>query len=95
MMLFVVTGQFKADAEAKRQEIHERFGEHLRQPQARVRLGGPTFDVNDRCTGVLLIVEVIDHAAAEAFLRSSPYEMAGLYEHTEIIELRPSVGYVR
>ena len=94
-MMFVLTGHFRAGAEARRQAIHEGYNEHLRQRAAHVRFGGPLFDEAGRRSGVLLVVEVADRAAADAFLQASPYQLAGLYERTEVAEIRPEVGYPR
>ena len=94
-MLFVVTGRFKADIEAERVAIHESYNEHLMQRTAHVRFGGQLFDEKGSRTGVLLVIEVRDLQAAEAFLKSSPYDNAGLYERADIAEIRPEIGYPR
>ncbi len=93
-MLFAMYGRFKPDVEDKRKEIHERYNEHLSQRVSPVHFGGPIYDEHGRRAGVLWIVEAPDFAAAQAFLRHSPYEQAGLYEETQISEIRPEVGRV-
>ena len=93
-MLFAMYGRFKPGVEDKRQEIHERYNEHLSQRAAPVHFGGPIYDENGQRAGVLWIVEARDFEAAQAFLRHSPYEQAGLYEETHISEIRPEVGRI-
>ena len=94
-MLFVVTGRFKPGAEAQRLAIHESYNEHLMQHAAHVRFGGPLFDAQGARCGVLLVVEVADRQAADAFLQASPYTAAGLYARTWVEEIRPEIGYLR
>ena len=94
-MLFMVSGIFHPGVESKRQGIHERFNEHLAQPAAPVRFGGPLYTAAGERCGVLLVIEVKDFAAAEAFLDRSPYQTAGLYERTEVMEIRSEVGFLR
>ena len=94
-MLFMVSGIFRPNMESKRQEVHERFNEHLTQPAAPVRFGGPLFNAAGERCGVLLIIEAKDFPAAEAFLGRSPYQATGLYERTEVTELRPEIGLLR
>ncbi len=91
-MLFVMYGRFKPRVEAKRQEIHEQYNEHLSQRATPVRFGGPIYNEHGERAGVLWIVEAPDFEAAQSFLRYSPYEQAGLYEETHLSEIRPEVG---
>jgi hypothetical protein len=42
--------------------------------------------------GSMLIIEVADRAAAEAFAASDPYAVAGLFERVEIRAWRATVG---
>jgi uncharacterized protein YciI len=42
--------------------------------------------------GSMLIVELPDMAAAEAFAEADPYARAGLFERVEIRAWRPTVG---
>lgn len=49
-----------------------------------VRLGGPYLNEEGRPVGSLLIVEVADRAAAEAFSLGDPYRQEGVFETVEI-----------
>jgi len=57
-----------------------------------VRLGGPFLDSEGRMAGSLLIVELADLAAAQAFAAGDPYARAGLFERVEIRPWRATVG---
>jgi uncharacterized protein YciI len=94
-MLFVVAGHFRPDCEAERAALEGRFNEHLMQRVDRVRFGGPLYGEAGAVSGVLLVVEAADHAAARAFLHASPYHQAGLYDRIEVSEIRPEIGGMR
>ena len=57
-----------------------------------VRLGGPFLGADGRMAGSMLIVELADMAAAEAFAAADPYALAGLFERVEIRPWRATVG---
>jgi len=57
-----------------------------------VRLGGPFLDAEGRMAGSMLIVELADMAAAEAFAAADPYALAGLFERVDIRAWRATVG---
>ncbi len=54
----------------------------------RVVHGGPLLDTDGRPCGSLLLVDVVDRAAAEGFAASDPYNRAGLFESTVIRPFR-------
>ena len=63
------------------------------RPQAEIlRLGGPLLDENGDMAGSLMIVEVADRAAAEAFSADDPYTKAGLWQRVEITAFRVTLG---
>jgi uncharacterized protein len=94
-MLFVVAGHFRPDCEAQRGPLEARFNEHLMQRVDRVHFGGPLYGEAGTMSGVMLVVEAADRAAAQAFLHASPYQQAGLYDRIEVTEIRPEIGAVR
>jgi hypothetical protein len=57
-----------------------------------VRLGGPFLDADGRMAGSMLIVDLADMAAAQAFAAADPYALAGLFERVEIRAWRATVG---
>ncbi|WP_174301373.1 YciI family protein [Caulobacter sp. S45] len=91
-MLFAVSGHFKeggADAAS-----HISFSAHIAQNVCRVHLGGPLYDAAGQHIGALLLVEAKSFSEAEAYLHSSPYAQAGLYDHITVSELRTEVGTI-
>ena len=51
--------------------------------------------IRAHAAAVLLVVEVADRQAADAFLQASPYTAAGLYARTWVEEIRPEIGSLR
>ena len=91
-MLFAISGWFRPDSEALRAATHEAFNEHLAQRTPRVRLAGPLRDAACARAGVLILLDARDFEAAQAFLRTSPYTLAGLYERVDVHALSVEVG---
>lgn len=58
----------------------------LEKHAARVKLGGPFLDADDKPVGSMLILECENEAQARALLAEDPYAQAGLFER---VELRP------
>ena len=54
----------------------------------RIVEAGPLLDGDDRPCGSLLLVDVVDRAAAEGFAESDPYARAGLFESVVIRRYR-------
>ena len=50
------------------------------------RQAGPFLDAEGALTGSLLVIEVADRAAAEAFAEADPYARAGLFADVRIEE---------
>jgi uncharacterized protein YciI len=57
-----------------------------------VFLGGPFHDGAGRMTGSLIILDVPDMAAAEAWAAADPYARAGLFESTAIRAWKKVMG---
>jgi uncharacterized protein YciI len=49
-----------------------------------VRIAGPTLGEDGAMTGSMLVIEVADRAAAEAFAANDPYAKAGLFQSVAI-----------
>jgi hypothetical protein len=61
-------------------------------PAGAIRLGGPFLDEKGDMAGSLIIIDVADLAAAQAFNRDDPYQTAGLFERVEIRPWRATFG---
>ncbi len=57
-----------------------------------VKLGGPYLNEKGEPVGSLIIVEVEDEAAAEAFSRNDPYRKEGVFGTVEIRAWRYTAG---
>ena len=57
-----------------------------------MRLAGPFMDAAGQSVGSLLLIEVEDQAAAEAFAAADPYAQAGLFASVEVKPWRAVIG---
>ena len=57
-----------------------------------VLIGGPMLDEAGAMIGSLLILDVEDRSAAEAFAAADPYAQAGLFETVEIRAWKRVIG---
>lgn len=55
-------------------------------------LAGPLLDGDGQPQGSLLVVDVADLKAAEAFAANDPYAKAGLFAEVRITAFRPALG---
>jgi uncharacterized protein YciI len=65
---------------------------HLQAQGDVIRLAGPYLDDNGDMCGSLLLIEVDDLAAAQAFAAADPYAKAGLFERVEVRPFRAGLG---
>lgn len=92
MPLFVLSCLDKPDSLALRMATREAHLAYVRPQLAVLKLGGPLLDEAGDMTGSLMIVEVADRAAAEAFSANDPYTRAGLWQRVEITPFRVTLG---
>jgi hypothetical protein len=92
MAHFILTCLDKPGALDVRLANRDKHFAYLGEHPGVVRLGGPFLDDEGRMAGSMLIIEVADRAAAEAFAASDPYAVAGLFERVEIRAWRATVG---
>lgn len=57
-----------------------------------VEMAGPLLDDTGEMCGSLIILEVADMAAAEAFAASDPYRKAGLFESVDLTAWNKVIG---
>jgi len=92
MALFVLTCLDKPNALDVRMGAREAHLAYVRERLDQVKLGGPFLSESGDMVGSLLILDVADRAAAEAFNTSDPYTKAGLWQSVEIRPFRATVG---
>jgi uncharacterized protein len=88
-MQFVLYCTDKAGHQQVRADNRAAHIEYLKQNLARIVMAGPLLD--DAGTGMigsLLIIEVADRAAADAFAAGDPYGKAGLFASVRITPWR-------
>ena len=90
-MLFVWMGFLKHGAEPD-QQVQEDTTGFLQQPLINIRAAGALRDAAGKRVGMMMIFEADDRAAAEALVRNSPYQRAGLYEESRLLEYQDEVG---
>lgn len=92
MALFVLTCLDKPGALALRLANREAHFAYIGGLPHVLRLGGPFLDEAGDMAGSLMIIEVEDLAAAQAFSAGDPYVKAGLFQSVDIRPWRHTAG---
>lgn len=93
-MLFALMCLDKPNALEVRMGAREAHLAYVRERLDQVKLAGPLLDDEGGMAGSLLILDVADRAAAEAFNAQDPYTLAGLWGSVEIRAFKASIGQV-
>jgi uncharacterized protein YciI len=91
-MLFAINAVFKPNLVEDSKDYGPAFNEHLSQTIPRVRLAARVLSPSGAETGIFVILDAADQAAARTFLDSSPYQKADLYQTCTINALDVEVG---
>ena len=83
-MLFVIRCLDKKDHLPVRQENRPAHVEYLKSFGDKLFAAGAILDDNDMMCGSVVIIDVADRAAAEAFAAGDPYNKAGLFAERSI-----------
>lgn len=84
-MLFAVTCLDKPESGPLRQANRPAHLEYAKAAGDTLKMGGPLLsDDGERMIGSLLVLDVADRAAAEAWCAADPYAKAGLFESVTI-----------
>ncbi|HEX7946228.1 MAG TPA: YciI family protein [Phenylobacterium sp.] len=92
MPLFVLHCLDKPDSLALRMANREAHLAYVSGRTDVMKLGGPMLDDDGNMAGSLLVLDVPDKAAAEAFSAADPYTRAGLWQRVVITAFRASFG---
>jgi uncharacterized protein len=87
-MLFAVINTDRPGALDLRLSTRPAHLEYLTAHAACIRTGGAMLDTEGKPQGSLLIVDLPDRAAAEAFAAGDPYAKAGLFESSVVRSYR-------
>ncbi|MBU1379029.1 MAG: YciI family protein [Alphaproteobacteria bacterium] len=92
MPLFVLHCLDKPDSLPLRMATREAHLAYVGGRVAEIKVGGPMLNANGDMAGSLLILDVADLAAAEAFSADDPYTKAGLWERVSVKALKATLG---
>ncbi|HEX3498691.1 MAG TPA: YciI family protein [Stellaceae bacterium] len=91
-MLFVLMGMDRpgdgAEVRRRNRAAHLQF---VVENEDKFRYGGALLDDNQKMVGSLMMVELPDRQALDAFLKAEPYSRAGLFEPYIVRETRQVV----
>jgi uncharacterized protein YciI len=92
MPLFVLDCRDKPNSLDVRMAAREAHLAYVRPRLDVLKLGGPFLDEKGDMAGSLMIIDVADLAAAQAFSANDPYTKAGLWDRVEITPFRVTLG---
>ncbi len=87
-MLFAVVRHDKPGCVGLRQSARPKHLEYLKGVISLIKSGGAVLNDEGQQVGSILIIEVADRAAAEAFADADPFVTAGLFASTEVVPFR-------
>jgi len=88
-MLYMIYGVDGPDADRIRAETREAHFAYLKDNEDILVLGGAALaDDGDARLGSILIVNVPDRAAADAFAAGEPFNRAGLFREYTVVRMR-------
>ena len=83
-MLYVIRCVDKTDSLQVRQDNRPAHIEYLKSLTAQLHAAGPVLDDQENMCGSVIILDVADRSAAEAFAAGDPYAKAGLFQQVSI-----------
>lgn len=92
MPLFVLHCLDKPNALQVRMGAREAHLAYVGGKRDILRLGGPMLDADGNMAGSLMIVDVADKTAAEAFSADDPYTKADLWQRVDITAFKATLG---
>ena len=90
-MLVCLTAHDKAGALDVRLENRSAHVEYLKSTD-HVHLAGPLIDADGGMCGSMIVLDVPDMAAAEAWATNDPYAKAGLFSSVTLTEWKKVIG---
>ena len=90
-MLFLIQAVNRADHARERQAARAGHLEFLRDSLDVITFGAAASELDDRNVGPVLVVDLPDQPAVEAFLQRDPYLRGGCYESVRVLKLSPRV----
>ncbi len=94
MATFILFCVDKPNSLELRMATRERHLAYIQSRMSEVRIAGPMFNDAGDMAGSMLIVDVADKAAAEAFTAADPYNQAGLFERVDVKPIKVTFGQI-
>jgi uncharacterized protein YciI len=91
---FILTCIDKKNGLEARMAAREAHLAYVRGQPEVVKLGGPLLDDDGQMAGSILVIDVADKAAAQAFADKDPYGLAGVFESVDIRAFKITIGTV-
>ncbi|WP_027134337.1 YciI family protein [Geminicoccus roseus] len=91
-MLFIIRAEDKPGALARRLEVRPVHLEYLQSKKDVIKVGGAILDDKGDPMGSVLIVDVADKAAAEAFAKGDPFSTEGVFASFTVTPYRAALG---
>jgi len=92
MALFVLYCVDKPNSLELRMATRQAHLDYAGQFGDALKLAGPLLNDQGEMAGSLVVLDVADKAAAQAFTDNDPYALAGLFERVEVKGFRAVVG---
>lgn len=90
-MYFAITCKDKPGQPDARQNARPAHIDYLASFGKRILIAGPLLGDDDRPNGSLIVIDLEDRAAAEAFCKGDPYNKAGVFESVAVAPWRKSI----
>ena len=90
-MLVCLMAHDKPDALPIRMENRPAHVDYLKSTD-HVHLAGPLLNTDGEMTGSMIVLDVPDMAAAEAWAKNDPYAKAGLFQTVTLTEWKKVIG---
>jgi uncharacterized protein YciI len=94
MSTFILTCIDKKNGLEARMAAREAHLTYARGQAEVVKLGGPLLDDDGQMAGSVLVIEVADKTAAQAFADNDPYWLAGVFESVDIRAFKITLGAI-
>ena len=92
MALFCIIALDNPGALDKRVAVRPEHVAYLNSRMDIIRLAGPQLDAEGKMCGSLMVIEVADRAAAEAFSNGDPFKQQGVFGQVEIRGFNATLG---
>ena len=91
-MLFIIRAEDKPGALSKRMEIRPRHLDYLNANKHLIKVAGAMLDDAGDPMGSVLVVDVSDKAAAQAFADGDPFAADGIFGTVTVSAYRTALG---